>query len=198
MLHYNGTNWEQVTSPTQNNLIAAKMINANNGWAVGEQGTILHYDGNQWQVFSMPQSVRINAINVIDENTVWFGGNKGFIYIYQSGKFTTNTMLSEQGYEWMNIHTMEVNEDKTGWLFGSQGTCLAIKEDKISFCGSNSPQGNDIYATHFLNADLGLAIGQNTYYGEKSGLLAYQYTSEGWLVMHGPPLTPTAVSTLRP
>lgn len=46
--------WENAASPVTANLNSVAMVSANDGWAVGENGTVLHYDGKNWVKFSTP------------------------------------------------------------------------------------------------------------------------------------------------
>lgn len=46
MLHWNGSDWRQVTGPTTDDLFSVAMVSADDGWAVGDK--ILHWDGNEW------------------------------------------------------------------------------------------------------------------------------------------------------
>src|SRR5690349_20156864 len=41
--------WQLVPPVTPNNLRDVFMVSANDGWAVGENGTALHYNGTSWQ-----------------------------------------------------------------------------------------------------------------------------------------------------
>ncbi|RLI15848.1 hypothetical protein DRO41_03500, partial [Candidatus Bathyarchaeota archaeon] len=46
--HWNGTTWNEVASPTTETLYSVFMVDANDGWAVGKNGTILHWTGTEW------------------------------------------------------------------------------------------------------------------------------------------------------
>jgi len=48
IIHWNGTNWSNVTSPTRRLLSSVFMVGGNDGWAVGEVGTILRWTGTAW------------------------------------------------------------------------------------------------------------------------------------------------------
>ena len=47
-MHYNGTQWISVVSPTRMNLHAVWGSSATDVWAVGHLQTIIHYDGTSW------------------------------------------------------------------------------------------------------------------------------------------------------
>ncbi len=43
IVHFNKKNWEQIYSPTRENLHDIFMLSSNEGWIAGDKGTILHY-----------------------------------------------------------------------------------------------------------------------------------------------------------
>lgn len=51
-----------MASPTSNNLNGLVMLSANNGWAVGDAGTILHYDGSSWS--QIPSGTTANLYGI--------------------------------------------------------------------------------------------------------------------------------------
>jgi hypothetical protein len=46
ILHYEGSGWVRVNSPTTKSLASVAMDSATDGWAVGNNGTIVHYTGS--------------------------------------------------------------------------------------------------------------------------------------------------------
>jgi hypothetical protein len=47
-VHWNGTHWSNVTSPTTSDLFSVDMISPSDGWAVGRYGTIIQWTGSEW------------------------------------------------------------------------------------------------------------------------------------------------------
>ena len=45
ILHWDGSEWSQVASPSPLSVEAVDMVSADDGWALGLQGAILHYSG---------------------------------------------------------------------------------------------------------------------------------------------------------
>lgn len=43
--------WTQVASPTDQTLWSVGMVSPTEGWAVGDQGTILHYQNGAWSPY---------------------------------------------------------------------------------------------------------------------------------------------------
>ncbi len=69
IIHYDGTAWTAITSPTTNNLSGIWGACANDIFAVGDQGTILHF-GN-----GCPRSASVNT----SLGTANFSTNAGYI-----------------------------------------------------------------------------------------------------------------------
>lgn len=44
ILHWDGSSWTKVASPTDKSLGSIKMVSTSDGWAVGRSGTILHWE----------------------------------------------------------------------------------------------------------------------------------------------------------
>ncbi|HEY1622104.1 MAG TPA: hypothetical protein VGG25_31090 [Streptosporangiaceae bacterium] len=75
MLHWNGTSWSRVTSPSvltgTGELSAIKVVSAKDAWAVGstgearERSLILHWNGSAWKAVTSPKPVsnaRLSAV----------------------------------------------------------------------------------------------------------------------------------------
>jgi hypothetical protein len=91
-LHWNGTNWQQVTSPNpnsfRNGLNAVTAVSASDIWAVGytSDGTgykslALRWNGTSWQAVSSPSPGSPNnellAVAAVASNDVWAVGYSG-------------------------------------------------------------------------------------------------------------------------
>jgi hypothetical protein len=74
ILHYNGTAWEVVSSPTWQALIALDMVSAEEGWAGGLFGDLLHYIEGEWQTVVSPTGERIRDIDMLSANEGWAVG----------------------------------------------------------------------------------------------------------------------------
>lgn len=62
LMHWDGSAWNRLTSPTSRPLYAVKMISATDGWAVGKVGARWHWDGSTWSDF---QVMRIMLIYML-------------------------------------------------------------------------------------------------------------------------------------
>lgn len=68
--------WSAVSSPVIENLNSVDMVSANEGWAVGENGTVLRYDGKDWTLFSAPvtATTRLYALAMSSAANGWAVG----------------------------------------------------------------------------------------------------------------------------
>ncbi len=82
ILHWDGTSWNTVTSPTTKSLTSVYMVNANNGWAVGDVGTIIHWDGTSWSEVTSPTSRNLFSIFMVNSDDGWIVGANGEIMRY--------------------------------------------------------------------------------------------------------------------
>ena len=57
--------WTVVPSPTTNHLNAVAMVSIVDGWAMGDDGTILHWNGSNWKVVTSPTISRLNAVAML-------------------------------------------------------------------------------------------------------------------------------------
>ena len=64
------------------------MVNANEGWAVGDQGEVFHYFGGAWTPFSSPVSTRLWSVFMVSPTEGWATGDDGMIVHYSSGTWS--------------------------------------------------------------------------------------------------------------
>jgi photosystem II stability/assembly factor-like uncharacterized protein len=79
LLHWNGISWSEVNNPTINKIAAFDFLSTNDGWAVGEGGTILHWDGSLWGVVDSPTTNNLSSIEILSDNNIWIMGVEGTI-----------------------------------------------------------------------------------------------------------------------
>jgi photosystem II stability/assembly factor-like uncharacterized protein len=75
LMHWDGSAWNRLTSPTSRPLYAVKMISATDGWAVGKYGARWHWDGSTWSDFTdYADFVGLYDIDFTSANDVWAVG----------------------------------------------------------------------------------------------------------------------------
>ena len=78
ILHYNGANWQKMSSPTQEPLISVWGSSANEVYACGHHGVILRYNGSQWT--TMQSGTTQDLYNVGSyQGEVYVAGNQGVL-----------------------------------------------------------------------------------------------------------------------
>ena len=77
LLHWNGTDWQEVDAGIMADLLAIDMISATEGWIVGDNNTILHWDGSSWTAQTSPVS-KLVAVSMVSATEGWaVGENSG-------------------------------------------------------------------------------------------------------------------------
>jgi hypothetical protein len=73
ILHYNGSAFQRVESPTTNPLYAVWGVAANDVYAAG-YNTVLHWNGTAWKAMSMPRTWTLKSIAGFDDKNVFIAG----------------------------------------------------------------------------------------------------------------------------
>jgi hypothetical protein len=79
IIHWNGTDWSTVTSPTTVNLYSVFMVSASDGWAVGSAGTIIRWDGASWTNVTSPTTLGLFSVFMVSASDGWAVGVFGTI-----------------------------------------------------------------------------------------------------------------------
>jgi hypothetical protein len=88
--HFDGSQWNQVSSPDIGSLYGVKAVATNDAWAVGERG-ILHWDGSAWSQGLATEGplIAVDALSATDASATadaWAVGE--LIYHYSLALFT--------------------------------------------------------------------------------------------------------------
>jgi len=78
-------NW---TSPTTEHLHSVYMVSADDGWAVGEDGTIIRWDGTDWSTVTSPTMASLWSVFMVSSSDGWAVSEGG-------------TILQWTGTEWI-------------------------------------------------------------------------------------------------
>lgn len=119
ILHFNGSEWQQMESGTKNTLYAVSGSGPANVFAVGEKGTILHYDGSRWRPMFSGTQLDLTCIWVFSGTDVFAAGKAGKI-------------LRFDGTHWLESPSGS-SEDLAG-LWGSSATDLFAVGSKRVLC----------------------------------------------------------------
>jgi DNA-binding beta-propeller fold protein YncE len=144
--------WKKVTSPTNQTLNAVKMLSANDGWAVGDAGTILRWNGSNWSEFSSTTTNNLNGLALLDGSNAWAVGDSGTILKWNGSTWQSYT--SPTSLRLNEIHLLNANN---GWIVGEGGTLLHWNGS--GWQSWTSPTTYDLYALDFLSDTDGWAVG---------------------------------------
>ena len=159
--------WQQVPSPTQNDLFAARMITRNDAWVVGAAGTVLHYFGNQWQPYygQIAQDATLRGIHFADNATGFIVGGKGeeekptaaVAYKFENGNWVSTAINATGGLR--GVWAQDVNH---AWAVGgdAEGKVLLMKWNGQSWQRDQSYSGKGyLNAVHMIGSE-GWAVGR--------------------------------------
>lgn len=145
ILHYTGGQWQQIISPTRNNLYAIFGTSANNIIAAGDR-TVLKYNGQSWAPVALPtdltpaEQTRFGGLFAVwgsSANDIWIVGAGGMVFRYNG------TTLSRA------VTTANPNDFKYQLalkaVWGSGGTVYAA--------GGALPIGGGMATAHILKFD---------------------------------------------
>ncbi len=156
---------------TSDNLNGVAMLNANNGWAVGNAGTIQHFDGSSWRL--IPSGTTADLFGVSFGPPAAPNANAGFAV---GGSGGTALALFWSGFSWYSIMTGLSSPD-------------AKKLAAVSAVSSTDAWAADSMSGAFWHwsGTAGLGGGWNEVSSAAAGLNSIFMTSssEGWAVGSG-------------
>jgi photosystem II stability/assembly factor-like uncharacterized protein len=110
ILHYLTGEWQVVKDDLGDaRLRAVDMVDAMEGWAVGETGRIMHYQNGRWQTVESPTQKRLTSISMVNPTEGWAVGDDSLILRYTNGK-------------WIVVS----DSQKPPWLSESTGSAMKV------------------------------------------------------------------------
>lgn len=132
----------------------------NNGWAVGDSGTILHTSdgGNTWeyQQSGTPNSLR--DVYFVDSQHGWAAGhNNTIIHTTDGGKsWASQSIKSDTAKIYYEIY---FSDERTGWLMSNYGELIHTEDGGTSWTvQARSETSGGAKLLSFINGDVGYAI----------------------------------------
>lgn len=127
ILHWNGSNWNYVDSPTYQTLNSVDMVSTTDGWAVSDGGAILRWDGSHWSNVSSPTSCALRSVSMVSSNDGWIVGGGGYGCPSQP-----SIILHWNGSVWSEVpspvaktlNSVTMLSSGEGWAVGEGGTIL--------------------------------------------------------------------------
>ena len=127
LLHYDGTMWQRIHSPTYNSLNDIWGTSASNIFAVGAGGTIIHFDGNSWS--------KMNTGTDQDLYAIWGSSASDVFAVGQNG-----TILHYDGNNWAQMDTSNIDTPRdlhAVWGFSSNDVYAGGYNKFLHYNGQN-------------------------------------------------------------
>jgi YVTN family beta-propeller protein len=136
-------------------------VDQNNGWSVGQQGTIVRISNASADSGSVSRQVQtsgttadLNAVDAVDTQKAWAVGQNGVILRTTDGGTTWATLTSGRTENLRGVH---FNDANTGWVVGDGGLVLATANGGDSWSQESTPVTSNLYGVSFAGA--GYAVG---------------------------------------
>ncbi len=153
------------SSGTEKRLLTLHFLNENEGWAGGNDGTILKTvnGGNTWTSQNIGTLVNIHSIFFIDSLIgwavlyEWTPNRHGSIIHSTDGGESWNVQFSIQGYTFHSIH---FNDENNGWVVGSSGIAFLTTNGGYTWLQQYpNTQGGWLWPVFFIDNNIGWTAG---------------------------------------
>lgn len=171
---WDGTKWNDIESPTTNDLYAVDFIAPDNGWAVGDGGIILHWDGMAWTIIrqtgnELYSGYELQDIAIISDTEVWAaggvnsegGGGPLLVHLQWDGQ-TWQELDPKGPYCDCYLYAIAMLSTSEGWAVGGGGiTATTVHWDGSSWQIVSNPGNYWLYSVVALASNEVWASGTN-------------------------------------
>jgi len=171
-------------SSSNMNLNSVCMTSTENGWAVGEAGTILHYRSGAWVKSLSPVDTTLSSIHMVSADEGWVVGEEGVIlhYIKSSADDPNGQWEKQDNPSTSNLHSVYVSqhgEGQEGWAVGERGTILHYASGRWSASADATIAASvDLYSVYVVSPIKVWAVG-------KAGTILH-YDGHSWKEVGSP------------
>ena len=155
-----GANWVQKSSAASRSIYFSDI---NNGWAVGDGGSILKSTdtGENWISKTSCTTSTLNSVRFQDSNIGMCAGNSGTVLLSTNGG---ENWVSQSLGTTATLNSVAITNATTAWIAGNEGT-LQSTTDLGNSWNSYSGLAGDLTSLHFLNKYTGWVVdgGNNIY-----------------------------------
>lgn len=151
--------WAVQSTPTGQKLNDIFFVDQLEGWACGNDGTILHTTngGVLWALQSSGTTVNLNSIFFTDNENGWIGGNASSIVpvnVLRTTDGGTNWEAVTIASFAVNVNGIHFSDPMTGWAVGESGRVFYTADGGTSWVlqsgGPGTGTGNNLlYDVHF-------------------------------------------------
>jgi photosystem II stability/assembly factor-like uncharacterized protein len=154
--HDGSVSWQEISNGTHHSLHSLFFINQDEGWAGGDDRTLLHTQdgGKHWTFCNVDASPgAISDIQFINRDTGWFVN--GDVYL------TTNNGLSWSQASGLSNPVSDVYfpDPQLGWCVGPEGRLFKSVNGGNDWEEKNSGTEKDLHAVYFIDENLGWIAG---------------------------------------
>ena len=170
--------WAEQETGTLSTLSGVSALDADNVWAVGDDGTILHYDGKDWSAQESGTIVWLRDVSALDANNVWAVGYGGTILHYNGTAWsaqvsgTTDNLYGVSALDANNVWAVGSDDDGTVPVLHYNGTAWSAQESGIL------AKTNCLYGVSALDANSVWAVGN--YYDMSLQSIIYHFDGADW------------------
>lgn len=156
ILHWDGQQWRQQSSPTSNRLRAVAMVSTAEGWAVGDGKTILHYLNSTWSLFDGPVPYDdYVAISMQSATRGWIAGRSGSLLYYQDSTWQWDVLAPESA----GLNGLAMTSDgREGWAVGDGGIQLHYH----GYWEGATIHSLPLHSLYLISRTDGWAVGEST------------------------------------
>lgn len=179
ILHYQKGDWQEViTLDIRKKLYDISVVDANEAWAVGMNGTIYHYKDGQWQEVDSPTDKYLYSIDMVNSTEGWAVGSQETMLHYQNGSWSIET---EGTLSTPHLHDVAGLEDGTSWAVGDRILYYNGKTWQPISSPVDDPDLNlMLFAVDMVSPEEGWAVGREA--NTEEGKLLHYHQGQWQLV----------------
>ncbi len=152
IMHWDGSFWQSVASPTTASLTAVSMVSAFDGWAVGAQGVILHWNGVAWRQVDSPTTEYLTSVDMVSATDGWAVGGQGVILHWDGVAWNCVESPTTQ-----YLTSVDMVSAVDGWAVGVSG--VIMHWDGVAWSLVTSPTEAILWSVSMASATDGWAVG---------------------------------------
>jgi len=155
-----GTKWVSQTSYIDETLEGVYFVDANKGWAVGRNGTILitNNGGAKWNKQAYRDNTAFYGVFFLDPSKGWIIGQNGTILTTTNGGSQWSIQMDPKLKSYLR-DVFFISPSK-GWLVGTEGLIMSTTNGGNSWSVQTSKTINNLFGIRFTNENEGWAVGE--------------------------------------
>lgn len=151
--------WQVVREPSEDVYYSSlHFADRNNGWAVGDSGTILHTgdSGNTWEYQPSGTKNNLRDVHFIDRQTGWAAGSNNTIIHTANGGLSWQ-LLAISGDSTRLFTSIYFTDELTGWTVHNSGEILNTQDGGATWEVQASWEKGGTALLSFVNDQIGYA-----------------------------------------